>query len=80
MPDAGDARYTTASATSSTLPNLPIGIRPNVSFAKPSSSKKGRLRGVSINVGPTEFTLIPYGANSTPMALVNPSIACLLAQ
>ena len=32
------------------------------------------------NIKDIEFTLIPCGANSTPMALVNPSIACLLAQ
>ena len=77
---ASDARNTTAPIRSSTVPNRPNLIRRNVSSRNAVSSKNGRVSGVSMNVGPIEFTLIPCGARSIAIALVSPSIPCFVMQ
>ena len=44
------------------------------------SASIGLVSGVSTNVGATEFTRMPCGASSTAIALVKPSMACLVMQ
>jgi len=47
---------------------------------KAAFSKKGRVMGVSMKVGPTLLTRTLCGASSMAMALVKPSMACLEVQ
>src|SRR5207247_10482264 len=75
---AGDARKTTAFATSSTVPIRPNGIRSTTHCRNSGLAKKGSVNGVVMKVGAIETTRIPLGANSTAIALVSPSTACLV--
>src|SRR4029077_12509700 len=78
--EASLARNTIAPVSSSNCPMRPSLIFDNTSRRNASFSKNGLVSGVSMNVGPSEFTRISCGANSIAIALVKPSIACLLAQ
>src|SRR5689334_8505436 len=75
---AGEARKTTAEATSSTVPTRPRGMRLRIHLWVSGSSRNGFDNGVSTKVGATETTRTLLGANSTAIALVSPSIACLV--
>src|ERR1041385_6282869 len=75
---AGEARNTTAFATSSTVPARPRGMRSGILFLVSGSSKNGLVSGVITKVGAIETTRPPFGASSTAIALVSPSIACLV--
>src|SRR6185312_8882047 len=71
----GDARWTTALATSSMLPRRPSGMRPITSARNASSAKKGSVIGVATKLGATELTRMRCGASSTASAFVRPSTA-----
>src|SRR5581483_2731641 len=75
---AGEARKTTACATSATVPTWPSGMRSRIHWRVAGSSKNGRVSGVSIKVGAIDTTRTPLGASSTAIALVSPSTACLV--
>jgi hypothetical protein len=75
---AGEARNTTACATSSTVPIRPNGIRSTTHCRNSGFSKKGVVSGVVMKVGAIETTRTPFGASSTAIALVSPSTACLV--
>jgi hypothetical protein len=55
-------------------------MRCSVSFRKASFWKNGRVIGVSMKVGASVLTRILCGASSIAIALVKPSMACLVAQ
>ena len=65
---------------SSSWPRRPSLMRRSVSARKASFWKNGRVNGVSMKVGASVLTRILCGASSIAMALVNPSMACLVAQ
>src|SRR5712691_3267134 len=77
-PAAGEARKTTAEATSSTVPSRPNGMRSSTHLRNTGSSKNGLVSGVVTKVGAIETTRTPLDASSTAIALVNPSTACLV--
>ena len=74
------ARNTIAPVRSSSWPSRPSLIRRRVSSRNALFSKKGRVIGVSMKVGASVLTRILCGARSIAIALVKPSIACLVAQ
>src|SRR4051812_35884839 len=55
-----------APATSSGVPNRPIGIWRRYCAAFVGSSVTPRVRSVAINPGPAALTVIPGAGNSTP--------------
>src|SRR5262249_6749681 len=61
---AGEARNTTAFATSSTVPRRPRGIRSCTHLLKAASLKNGSVSGVLIKVGAIETTRTLLGASS----------------
>ena len=58
-PRRRDARNTTAPIRSSTVPSRPSLIRRSTSSWNARSRQNGRVSGVSIKVGPIEFTRMP---------------------
>src|SRR5262249_39087786 len=77
---ARDARNTIAPATSSIRPIRPRGIRLNTQFRNSASAKNEAVMGVSRKVGAIALTRMLFGASSTAIALVSPSIACFVRQ
>ena len=73
-----DAKNTTASATSSTVPNAPSGIVLHASSFTASESLS--VISVAINPGATAFTVIPRDDNSFAVALVRPITPALEAE
>ena len=69
-----------APVTSSMRPIRPSGILLRTQLRNSGSAKKEAVIGVSRKVGAIAFTRIFSGASSTAMALVRPSIACLVMQ
>ena len=67
---AGEARKTTAAATSSRAATVPRGTMSITNFRDAGSAGIGRVSDVSTKVGATELTRIPRGANSTALAFV----------
>ena len=78
--EASDARKTMAPVNSSSWPSRPSLILPSTSSRNALFSKNGRVSGVSRKVGPRLLTRMLWGASSIAIALVKPSMACLLAQ
>src|SRR4051812_15748655 len=78
--EASEARNTTAPIRSSTWPTLPSLIRLSTALRNASFASMGRASGVSMNVGQIVLIRMPYGPRSTAIALVIPSIPCLVAQ
>src|SRR5262249_41661786 len=78
--DASEARNTIAPVSSSSWPSRPSLIFDSTSSRNALFSKNGRVIGVSRNVGPRLLTRMLWGASSIAIALVKPSMACLLAQ
>ena len=69
-----------APVTSSMRPMRPSGILLITQLRNSGSSKKEAVMGVSRKVGAMALTRIFSGASSTAMALVRPSMACLVMQ
>src|SRR6266540_549274 len=77
--DASEARNTIAPVISSSWPRRPSLILESTSVRNASFWKNGRVIGVSRNVGPRLLTRMLCGASSIAIALVKPSMACLVA-
>lgn len=77
---AGEARNTTAPVTSSIRPSRPMGILLMHQSRNSGFAKNVEVIGVSRKVGPMALTRMLYGASSTAIAFVSPSIACLVMQ
>src|SRR5439155_23876379 len=58
---AGEARNTTAFATSSTVPMRPSGIRSITHRRNSGFAKKGSVNGVVMKVGAIDTTRTPFG-------------------
>jgi hypothetical protein len=56
---AGEARNTTADATSSTVPRRPNGMRSSTHLRNTGSSKNGLVSGVVTKVGAIETSRMP---------------------
>src|SRR5437870_3271840 len=78
--EASEARKTIAPVNSSSWPSRPSLILESTSSRNALFSKSGRVIGVSRKVGPSLLTRMLWGASSIAIALVKPSMACLLAQ
>lgn len=70
----------TAPATSSIRPIRPRGILLVTQFRNSGSARNEAVIGVSRKVGAIEFTRMFFGASSTAIAFVSPSIACFVMQ
>src|ERR671914_1861585 len=79
MAAAGEARYSTAPATSATLATRPTGILDTTSDRNSGRSSRSDVPGVRTKVGATLFTVTPNGAHSRARTLVSAITAPLLA-
>src|ERR1700726_940227 len=78
---AGDARNTTAPATSIGSPmRCKPAMRSITSARNAGSDRASSVPGVEMNVGPTAFTVMLYLPHSTARHLVRCETAALLAQ
>src|SRR5262249_10342981 len=78
--EASLAKNTIAPIRSSTGPRRPSLILSSTAFLKVGFWKDGMVIGVSMKVGASELTRMPFGATSQASALVKPSTACLAEQ
>jgi len=75
---AGEARKTTAWATSSTVPRRPIGMRSSHHFLNAGSSKNGSVSGAMMKVGAIDTTRTPFGSKGTILAILRATLlGCL---
>ena len=75
---SSEARNRAVLATSSGVPNRPIGVMAIAQRERLSSARSGAVMGVSMNPGPMAFTRIPCGASSWARALVSIHTPALL--
>jgi len=78
---AGEARNTTAPATSSGVPiRCSAAMRSSTSARNSGSASAGSVPGVAIYVGATALTVLPWGPHSTARHLVRWETAALVMQ